>query len=946
MRMFVRAGLLFMAFAGIVRADEILGTCVTCTGPVAAIANSPTGLAGLPITFDEFAMDTAITDQYSSLGIIFDGENPRITDDGSNPFPPVLAGFEPERYMGDIEGYFVNPYNPTRTITVSWFSFTAGYFDETGKTLLEWFDINGNKLGEMENTETGIQTFYVEGFGIASWRIGGTEDGNGFAIDNINFGGLNLIDFDISDDVEDGQCVSPEDNVKLTICFTNDSDITYNDAIIKLYLDKGVTYPYADWTIDENMISYPPDPWYDPNYHAYTWEIGDLAPDDTACVDIEVNINEAAIPGMELLNVAELTALVCRDYLVTDPNTEPNTYISVCEVEVIARSVEKTVVCCWGDYDKIFVDQYATGICNGLSWQNAFSGTDGLSKALYRAAHSSCTGPYTIYIASGNYFPGTQEDDSFVLPEGTQIYGGFPTGGCDFSQRNPKVYEALLDGWLETGVFASKVVTMENNTLLDGVAVTRGMTYNVYGSVVDFTLKNCFIKEGFQYGVYATNGNVAIERCKIQENERDGIYHSGTGFALNVLNSWIMRNGRNGINTYASSPIVMNSIISESDMNDEGNIGIKVIDPSATPVIYNNTIANNKSAGVYYSDTGTVVDPNDPNTVTYTYPDIQNCIIYFNNGGHEQISGVSPDDVASYSCIQDCNSVNNNINANPGFAYVTDLNGTPNPANYHLSATSSMKDMGSPYLDYSGQTDYDTEDRYDGYAVDIGADEIHSCSGDYSPEDFKSEADFNADGIVNLKDFQQISGSWLSHDPNDLSWNDPNSTLNWADVCNLADAGSSQYAIDIADLEVFVSENGWLWQACWYGAGQTVVAETMTMMALPETSALEISSMESMSLSSASLTSMTSDETDNVSSFVRVSTIMIMEEPLLVEEEVNPYAELSNAELAQFVRDIKDLKEIVQLQVSSGGEDSEDITEILEFFDGILKEVKESMQKQ
>ncbi len=935
MRMFVRLVFLFLTFAGMVRAEEIFGTCATCTGPVAATANSPTGLAGLPITFDEFAMDTAITDQYSSLGIIFDGENPRITDDGSNPFPPVLAGFEPERYMGDIEGYFVNPYNPTQTITVSWFSFTAGYFDETGKTLLEWFDINGNKLGEMENTETGIQTFYVEGFGIASWRIGGTEDGNGFAIDNINFGGLNLIDFDISDDVEDGQCVSPEDDIKLTICFTNDSDITYNDAIIKLYLDKGVTYPYADWTIDENMISYPPDPWYDPNYHAYSWEIGDLAPDDTACVDIEVNINEAAIPGMELVNNTELTALVCRDYLVTDPNTEPNTFISVCEVEVIARSVEKTAVCCWGDYDKIFVDQYATGICNGLSWQNAFSGTDGLSKALYQAKNSACGGPFTIYIASGNYFPGEKEDDSFVLPEGTQIYGGFPTGGCDFSARNPKVYEALLTGQVDDDLLSEidNVVTMGHNTLLDGVAIARGINSNIYGNTVDFTLKNCSIKESELYGIYALNGNVTIERCKIQENFSDGIYHEGSGFTLEVSNSWIMRNGENGIRSYTSVPLVKNSIISESDMKDEGNQGLRILYPSESPVLHNNTLANNKAEGIYFRDSGRAQDPNDPNTVTYSYPDIQNCIIYFNNGGQKQISGVSPDMVASYCCIQDCNSVNNNINTNPGFAYITNLNGTPNPENYHLSAASPCKDIGSPYLDYSGQTDYDAEARFVGEGVEIGADELHTCTGDYSDEDFVSEADFNADGIVNLNDFQQISGAWLSHDPNDLSWNDPNSTLNWSGVCNLADSDSSQYAIDIADLEEFVSANGWLWQACWYGAGQSVATEAMTMMALPE-----ISATESFSLASVN--------SADILPLARVSGKMILEETTPIEEEVNPYAEMTNAELAIFVRDIQELKAMIVTQVESGCEDSEDLTEILDFFDNILEDVKESMQKQ
>ncbi len=921
MRMFVRAGLLFMAFAGIVRADEILGTCVTCTGPVAAIANSPTGLAGLPITFDEFAMDTAITDQYSSLGIIFDGENPRITDDGSNPFPPVLAGFEPERYMGDIEGYFVNPYNPTRTITVSWFSFTAGYFDETGKTLLEWFDINGNKLGEMENTETGIQTFYVEGFGIASWRIGGTEDGNGFAIDNINFGGLNLIDFDISDDVEDGQCVSPEDNVKLTICFTNDSDITYNDAIIKLYLDKGVTYPYADWTIDENMISYPPDPWYDPNYHAYTWEIGDLAPDDTACVDIEVNINEAAIPGMELVNNTELTALVCRDYLVTDPNTEPNTYVSVCAVEVIARSVEKTAVCCWGDYDKIFVDQYATGSGDsGTSWADAYNGTDGLRKALYRATNASCTGPYTIYIASGNYFPGEKEEDSFVLPEGTQIYGGFPTGGCDFGARNPKVYEALLTGQVDDDLLSEidNVVTMGHNTLLDGVAITRGINSNIYGNTVDFTLKNCSIKESELYGIYALNGNVTIERCKIQENFSDGIYHSGTDFTLDISNSWVMRNGENGMKVVDSTLIAKNNNISESDMKEQGNQGVRIENPTNIPFLYNNTIANNKGEGLYYKNNN-VSDPND-------YIEIKNCILYYNNNTNgsfgSQLSGIK-ERATDYCCIQGGTGINNNITAAPMFAYPASVVGEPDPNNFHLSSASPLKDMGCPNLDYTGQTDYDTEARVEGYGVDIGADELHSCGGDYS---VFNTLDLNSDGLVNMKEFQLFAISWLA-DPNTTG--EPNDV--WNEDCNLDNTGSSFELIDIADLVVFL-EDGWLWQACWYEPYNSATATMMATMAMssePEADAI----------------SMSRSSSDNINTLARTtSKLLFADEP--EPEEVSQYAYMSNSELAEFVRDIKDLKAMVQAQALIESEDSKDVAEILDFFDGVLLDVKNYLTEQ
>ncbi|MBN2064277.1 MAG: hypothetical protein JW745_05700, partial [Sedimentisphaerales bacterium] len=74
------------------------------------------------------------------------------------------------------------------------------------------------------------------------------------------------------------------------------------------------------------------------------------------------------------------------------------------------------------------------------------------------------------------------------------------------------------------------------------------------------------------------------------------------------------------------------------------------------------------------------------------------------------------------------------------------------------------------------------------------------------------------------------------------------------------------------------------------------------------------------------------------------SKIMTVDEPA-IEEEVNMYAELSNAELALFVRDILDLKTTIQCQIDSGCEDTEDMTDIIAFFDEILSDVQETLRK-
>jgi len=49
--------------------------------------------------------------------------------------------------------------------------------------------------------------------------------------------------------------------------------------------------------------------------------------------------------------------------------------------------------------------------------------------------------------------------------------------------------------------------------------------------------------------------------------------------------------------------------------------------------LHNNTISNNKAEGIYFEDNETLTDPNDKD-----WPDIQNCIVYYNNGGGIQLA--------------------------------------------------------------------------------------------------------------------------------------------------------------------------------------------------------------------------------------------------------------------------------------------------------------------
>lgn len=136
------------------------------------------------ITFSEFPIGTSITNQYGDRGIIFGGDSPFITTDGANPTSPVLSGTP--LFTGAIEGQFVDPSDGVTPVIVESFTFDAGYFDALGSTRIEWFDPDGNKLGQRTNTQFAIENFTIEGGNLASWRISIlTDEPAGYGIDNV-----------------------------------------------------------------------------------------------------------------------------------------------------------------------------------------------------------------------------------------------------------------------------------------------------------------------------------------------------------------------------------------------------------------------------------------------------------------------------------------------------------------------------------------------------------------------------------------------------------------------------------------------------------------------------------------------------------------------------------------------------------------------------------------
>jgi hypothetical protein len=458
-------------------------------------------------------------------------------------------------------------------------------------------------------------------------------------------------------------------------------------------------------------------------------------------------------------------------------------------------------ICCWGG-GIIYVDPTAAGGNIGTSWTDAY--TD-LQQALARAA-AGCGAE--IRVAQGVYDPGRKAETTFAIPDEVFVYGGFCRGGCGMNQRNPDRYPTILTGAAETERNGT-VVTMGNHTRLDGFSIEGASLYGIYGSGIDFVIENCLIMQNIEHGVKANNSNVILKWCKIRENGKHGISHAGEGYTISINNCQIIENNWHGIISEYSTPFIKNCIVSNNGFYNEGGYqGIAILLPLEAPVLYNNTIVYNKLQGLLAINN----NPNDPNL-----PDIQNCILWYNNENGKQTAGFDANTLPQYCCIYDpitdpngidyTLKTNDNFSGAPGFAY-------SDPNNPHLAYDSPCKDMGNPShtTDHVGLYDMDGEDRIVGNRVDIGADEVYACRG-LGNEDIYNALDWNADGQVNYAEFTDFSRAWLSYDPNVYS-TDPNvwnTWVKWGKKCDLYD----DEKIDLRDLETFISDTPWLWRACW-----------------------------------------------------------------------------------------------------------------------------------
>ena len=137
------------------------------------------------ITFDEYAVGTAITNQYADQGVLFSsgifGESPTISGDLASPTEPVLAPNGIHLYSGDLLISFTGD-------GATDVSFDSGYWDCLYTAVITVYDTASNIVAVLSNDQFGVYNIDLSSYGtIGAIYFSSILDPAGSAIDNLAF---------------------------------------------------------------------------------------------------------------------------------------------------------------------------------------------------------------------------------------------------------------------------------------------------------------------------------------------------------------------------------------------------------------------------------------------------------------------------------------------------------------------------------------------------------------------------------------------------------------------------------------------------------------------------------------------------------------------------------------------------------------------------------------
>ena len=253
-----------------------------------------------------------------------------------------------------------------------------------------------------------------------------------------------------------------------------------------------------------------------------------------------------------------------------------------------------------------FVAPSAAGTADCSSFTNACT----LQSALGSAASGD-----EVWVKAGVYIPGSNVLDSFSIPSGVSVYGGFAgtEGTSDFGLRDPATNLTVLSGDMDgddvnkvNGVTPSTadirstnsnhVVTPASGSVLDGLTITAGGAGG-YGAAI------------FQQNSYV----FTVSNVHIVGNQPPAVYIGGAASFTDVT---LTNNAQSGIDGGAVH-VLPGASPTFTDVTFDGNGGGRggaVYNEGGSPAFANVTFYNNSASGtgggaVYNYANGVTIDP-------------------------------------------------------------------------------------------------------------------------------------------------------------------------------------------------------------------------------------------------------------------------------------------------------------------------------------------------
>lgn len=366
-----------------------------------------------------------------------------------------------------------------------------------------------------------------------------------------------------------------------------------------------------------------------------------------------------------------------------------------------------------------YVKQGGSGEGRGFSWDNASDDINLMTESLLN------DGGGEVWVAGGTY------GGPFEMPEGVNVYGGFPNFGTPgMKERRPVSTDPAYRTRIESTPGGGRVLEQTGHytkpTVWDGFTIQGGRIGITSGDdggagvklLTNGRLENCVITDNVNAGegnksitvlgggVYNDGGELV--NCYITGNEVKGTLNFSFDFSkqLSVYGAGLyMKSGKayNCVIADNTAAIDMGFLFGGTANAYGGGVYVETGD------FFNNTITHNKATTTGIFGTG-----NSASGVRIgEAASIMNCIVWGNTGTAEQITGKAG--AVTYSCVQGGYATGTgNIADDPKFEGADD---------FHLTDGSPAINTGNTYPVgvKLPATDMDYTSRIKDCAVDMGA---------------------------------------------------------------------------------------------------------------------------------------------------------------------------------------------------------------------------------